>query len=455
MDSPLRLLAVFFVICGAAWSLRVPRSTYSGRQLLVGYWGQNGAGPANGPANYEKPLAEVCRTTKYDILAVSFVIVFFDSRNKGLPALNFAYHCETPVSPDYPFLLRCPKIEEGIKECQKRGKKVLMSIGGATGDGTLPNPDEAKEFARTLYNLFLGGKEKYQDIRPFGSAVMDGIDLDIEGGDYKYYPEFITELRTLMDNDQTKSYLITGAPQCPYPDHHLGPEKPGSGLEGAGQYVDHLYIQFYNNYCHTGPNNGNWFKDTLDKWLAFSARMKPSGPLIFVGLPAATKGASGAHYYRPPAELTTMYQSVKDLPGVGGIMLWDVSWDQNNVIGGQRYSEYAFKELGGVTLPPTQAPPPSVTTQASPPPPITTQAPPPPAPVTTQAPPPPVTTQAPPPPTGSFSCATAGDGIYSDPADCSKFIQCYGGDAYSGSCAPGLLFNPKGYCDWPQNVTCP
>lgn len=61
----------------------VPRSTYSGRQLLVGYWGQNGAGPANGPANYEKPLFEVCQTTKYDILAVSFVVVFFDSRNKG------------------------------------------------------------------------------------------------------------------------------------------------------------------------------------------------------------------------------------------------------------------------------------------------------------------------------------------------------------------------------------
>ncbi|XP_020602233.1 uncharacterized protein LOC110041292 [Orbicella faveolata] len=283
----------------------VPRSTYSGRQLLVGYWGQNGAGPANGPANYEKPLFEVCQTTKYDILAVSFVIVFFDSRNKGLPALNFAYHCETPVSPEYPFLLRCPEIEKGIKECQKRGKRVLMSIGGATGDGTLPDPDKAREFARTLFDLFLGGSG-YQKIRPFGSAVMDGIDLDIEGGDYKYYPEFITELRTLMDNDQSKGYLITGAPQCPYPDHHMGPEKPGSGLEEAGQHVDHLYIQFYNNYCHTGA--GNWFTETLDKWLAFSKRMKPHGPLIFIGMPAATKGASGAHFYRPPAELTTLYQ---------------------------------------------------------------------------------------------------------------------------------------------------
>ena len=61
----------------------VTRSTYSGRQLLVGYWGQNGAGPASGPTNYEKPLVEVCQTTKYDILAVSFLIVFFDQRQKG------------------------------------------------------------------------------------------------------------------------------------------------------------------------------------------------------------------------------------------------------------------------------------------------------------------------------------------------------------------------------------
>lgn len=73
-------------------------------------------------------------------------------------------------------------------------------------------------------------------------------------------------------------------------------------------------------------------------------------------------------------------------------MLWDVSWDQNNVIDQKRYSEYAFKELGVLT---NTVPP--VTTQASPPP-VTTQAPPPP--VTTQAPSPPGTTQTPPPPTG-------------------------------------------------------
>ena len=45
-----------------------------------------------------------------------------------------------------------------------------MSIGGATGDGTLPTPSKAEEFARTLFHLFLGGS-KYQNIRPFGRLV--------------------------------------------------------------------------------------------------------------------------------------------------------------------------------------------------------------------------------------------------------------------------------------------
>ena len=58
---------------------------------------------------------------------------------------------------------------------------------------------------------------------------MDGIDLEIEGGRGDNYPHFITELRMLMDNDQTRIYLITEAPQCPYPDHCLGPETPGTG----------------------------------------------------------------------------------------------------------------------------------------------------------------------------------------------------------------------------------
>ena len=58
---------------------------------------------------------------------------------------------------------------------------------------------------------------------------MDGIDLDIEGGRGEHYPYLIRELRMLMDQKGDKRYLITAAPQCPYPDHFLEQEKTGLG----------------------------------------------------------------------------------------------------------------------------------------------------------------------------------------------------------------------------------
>ena len=48
--------------------------------------------------------------------------------------------------------------------------------------------------------------------------------------------------------------------------------------------------------------------------------MKPKGLLIFIGLQAATRASSGAQYYRPPDELTAMYQvgqSVQDIENQG------------------------------------------------------------------------------------------------------------------------------------------
>lgn len=61
---------------------------------------------------------------------------------------------------------------------------------------------------------------------------MDGVDLDIDGGGPDNYPYLIRELRRLMDSETgpaKKSYLITAAPDCVYPDPYLGPEKSGTG----------------------------------------------------------------------------------------------------------------------------------------------------------------------------------------------------------------------------------
>lgn len=62
--------------------------------------------------------------------------------------------------------------------------------------------------------------------------MLDGVDLDIEIGSYKYYPDFVKELRRLMRADTSKRYLLTAAPQCPYPDKWMGPVNSGTAFKG-------------------------------------------------------------------------------------------------------------------------------------------------------------------------------------------------------------------------------
>lgn len=61
---------------------------------------------------------------------------------------------------------------------------------------------------------------------------MDGIDFNLEAGQPAHFGEVIKHLRSLMKTDTSKTYLITSAPQCPYPDRMLGPDTPGTALAG-------------------------------------------------------------------------------------------------------------------------------------------------------------------------------------------------------------------------------
>lgn len=65
----------------------------------------------------------------------------------------------------------CHQLADDIKTCQKRGKIVTMSLGGATGSTAFSSDAQAQTFAETVWNLFLGGSS---DVRPFGDAVLDG-----------------------------------------------------------------------------------------------------------------------------------------------------------------------------------------------------------------------------------------------------------------------------------------
>jgi len=148
--------------------------------------------------------------------------------------------------------------------------------------------------------------------------------LDIEDHKSGGYAQLVKSLRELEKTAGAKKYLITGAPQCPFPDASLGP-KPGTALGDQGAEFDHVYVQFYNNFCHTGDEAQ--FYPNMDKWLEFAAnaaqakdgfaivlknrkRSMEGGPKIFVGMPSAPDGANEPEHYRKPEEAAKIYSTI-------------------------------------------------------------------------------------------------------------------------------------------------
>ncbi|KAK9763475.1 Chitinase 2 [Basidiobolus ranarum] len=296
---------------------------------LVVYWGQNSfGGSGGGPSGWQMNLADYCRDDTIDVIPVAFLNTFFGKG--GLPQLNLANTCNPSNSAMFPNseLLHCPSVGDDIKFCQSRGKSIILSLGGAGGSYGFQDDNQARDFADQIWNLFLGGES---NTRPFDNAVLDGVDLDIEGGGPTGYIAFIDQLRSHYKEDASKKYLITGAPQCVYPDAQLG-----SALNNA--WFDLVFVQFYNNPCGLQyyDNYRAWNFGIWDYWATHISH-NPDVK-VFIGAPAAPKAAGSG--YVSIEELKTISQETRDkYTSFGGVMFWDASQAWANHVPGGNYAE--------------------------------------------------------------------------------------------------------------------
>lgn len=220
---------------------------------------------------------------------------------------------------------------EDIELCQNTyGKTVMLSIGGATyTEGGFSSASAAVTAAQNIWAMF-GPEQTGSTVnRPFGTAVVDGFDFDFESTTSNTAP-FAQELRTLMDaatKAGDKSYYLSAAPQCPYPD-----AADNDMLDGA-VFFDWIQVQFYNNYCGvnsfvpgaTTQNNYNF--DTWDTW-AKTVSLNPNVKVL-MGIPANT-GAAGSGY-TTGATLLAAIQYSASFSSFGGVMMWDMSQLYENV----------------------------------------------------------------------------------------------------------------------------
>ncbi|CAG7966430.1 unnamed protein product [Penicillium olsonii] len=228
---------------------------------------------------------------------------------------------------------------DDIATCQKKGKTILLSIGGATySEGGFKDEQAAKEGAHLMWETFGPKQEGSEALRPFGDTALDGFDFDFEAN-VEHMAPFANELRSLMDADKSKQrFYLTAAPQCPYPD------QADKEILNGPVYIDAIWVQFYNNFCgvdnFSTDNSSNKYNfDEWDNWAKTVSKNK--NVKVIVGVPADTTAASTG--YIPSSKLDNVIEYSKKFESFGGVMMWDAT----QAYGNDGFIRDVRKSLGG------------------------------------------------------------------------------------------------------------
>jgi len=277
------------------------------------YWGQNSYDQSSGSLEQQR-LSYYCANSQLDIIPLAFLVSI------ASPELNFANQGNDCTAISGSNLFYCSEIEADIAECQSTyGKTILLSIGGSTySEGGFSSEAAAVAAANNIWSIF--GPYSSSAIRPFGTSVVDGFDFDFEST-VSNMPAFGSQLRSLMDANTSKSWYLSAAPQCPYPDAADNPM-----LDGTVSF-DIVWVQFYNNYCGlqsftTGSSTQNNFNfATWDNWAKTVSLNK--NVKVFLGIPG-NSGAAGSGY-ESGTTLADVISYSKEYSSFGGVMIWDMT----------------------------------------------------------------------------------------------------------------------------------
>ncbi|PZC88382.1 Herpes-BLLF1 domain containing protein, partial [Pyrenophora tritici-repentis] len=308
------------------------------------YWGQG---------SNQISLAEVCVDPSIDIVNIGFVNQFPSKRGE-YPGTNHAnacgaqYYIDPTTGKESKLLSSCPGVDKAIMACQRRGKKVMLSLGGGWPTNyTLPTPDVANWFAEFLLGAYGPLTPEWKAAnkpRPFGDAVIDGFDLDLEAAEwdvptpdllYKNYDVFGKYVKA------HSGMLLSGAPQCVVPD---------ARIFIALQQVpfDMLFTQFYNTeICSAAKavkdmkaNKPSTF--TFKTWISWlKANSKNPNIKLYLGLAAGPEGLpTHKNHSLTPEEANYLIETYKGDSMFGGVMLWEATVSKENPTYGQSYGTW-------------------------------------------------------------------------------------------------------------------
>lgn len=313
---------------------------------LVGYW-----------QNWQDSQSPYIRLTQVDttfnIIDVSFAVP------QGGTTYNMTF---TPDGVTPAVLI------SQIDSMKARGKKIIISLGGATSVVQINNPTELSTFVSSMTSII-------------NTYHFDGIDIDLEnsvtvtGGTTIANPtdakilNLISGIKQLMTNYRTtfhKKMLLTFAPETAFVQ---GGMSAYGGIWGAYLPVIHalrdsldiLHVQLYNSGSMYGVDGRIYNQGTADFIVAMTEAVihgfnTAGGQFaglradqIAVGLPSCTSAAGAGSFIHPDTVRAAIkyllgtgpkpatYTRLNSYPTLRGMMTWSINWDNMTTCHSTRY----------------------------------------------------------------------------------------------------------------------
>lgn len=182
---------------------------------------------------------------------------------------------------------------------------MLLSIGGPGGNYSIPSSRSARKLADYLWDAFMGGSNEGVH-RPFGDAVVDGIDFYIDHGSADHYDEVARRL----DGKSEYKVKLTATVRCAYPD-------PSLTKALATRLFSKIHVRLY------GDLQCTWAaRDAFEKWAAAYPASQ-----VFVGVVASPEADKDAYMSQKDLYYNVL-QFAQQLPNYGGLMIWDRYYDK-------------------------------------------------------------------------------------------------------------------------------
>jgi chitinase len=203
-------------------------------------------------------------------------------------------------------------------------------MGGAAGSYAIASDADAQNVANYVWASYLGGGGHHPS--PGGSKARRNRPRHRGGVVNRvccicHPPAQPDERRRI----QAVHYL--GRAQCPFSDAYLGPQPATTALGSAAGAFNMLNVQFYNNFCgYQGDTSA-----LISAWNQWSNWMATANPQmrLYLGLPASPSAAGSG--YMSPDVVRGLLPQLKSSSNYGGVMLWSVNYDKQNLINGQPF----------------------------------------------------------------------------------------------------------------------